>query len=288
MSRVSVIIVAMMGIACSARDFEVDGNDVSGISGSGGRPMSPAAGGKSPASSGGANVAAGGRLNVVETQGGDAGAAGDGGAGGDGNAPPRRLECESPKALSGGYVECKNGFLHRTEPGVCPNHVVKTGGGGAPGAGGDTSAYDDCVQDSDCGSDPLSFCGNEENWQCVEPDDRAYCLSGCERDSDCRAGEICLCGDAQLTGQAPLGQCVKASCQRDSDCAPGYLCVSSPGLAWIASFSCQSPEDECGGNEDCSYLGIGGEGFGVPVPWEGAACSRVGSKRVCNTPGCSP
>jgi hypothetical protein len=232
---------------------------------------------------------AGGR-NARGGASGTAGKASNGGAavsfGGQPDRPAPNLKCEQPRVLEGGFVSCLNGFTHRAAAGTCPNHA-REGDAGASGVGGDSTIGEGgrCETNHDCGGDPLTFCGNPDNWQCGEPADDHVCLRGCESDSDCGANHICLCGNAQLVGLAPIGLCVKATCRTDADCTPGYLCVSSPGIGWEPTFSCQSPADECGGNDDCPSSQGGAPSLG---PSLGLACTRQGNKRVCDEPICGP
>jgi hypothetical protein len=92
------------------------------------------------------------------------------------------------------------------------------------------------------------------NAECVQSGSIAgycECRAGCVSDSDCKTGEVCLCGD-------PLGGCVPASCTSDGQCGAGLLCALTPndpsgacGVG-VATFACQTPEDTCLIDEDCS------------------------------------
>lgn len=266
-----------------------DGEGGSGPRGSGGAGSGTDRPDDDPSSSGGSSNPSGGTPGT----GASSGRGGDTpGSGGEivtyGGQPPDtfvNLACERPTALEGGFIACGNGYIHRPLRGACSNQA-RAGDGGAPavdnagGASGFPPAElgDPCESNRDCGTDPLTFCGNDAEWSCGRHGSY-QCTRGCEKDSDCESGMLCLCGGAQLVGRAPVGLCVRAICKTDADCTPGYFCVSSPGPGWEASFSCQSPQDECGGNDDCP----GAQGGSSMGP---TCSSQRGGKRVCDQPNC--
>lgn len=158
--------------------------------------------------------------------------------------------CEAGSSLAGGWEQCQNGMLHRPVAGVCPSLLPRPSRFAsepvfAPtvDAGSDEgrapftpSATVQCLQDSDCTAAPHGYC---------EADVAIYCRYGCVSDSDCGAGEVCSCGDV-------IGQCSPASCRTDADCGAGSLCGSYSLCPGSYGFSCQTPEDECAVDADCS------------------------------------
>jgi hypothetical protein len=76
------------------------------------------------------------------------------------------------------------------------------------------------------------------------------CAYGCLEDSECEPGYACQCG-------SNIGSCVPADCRTDADCAPGLLCTefdASRGCGTF-TFACQTPDDTCGGDDDCGPAG---------------------------------
>jgi hypothetical protein len=174
-----------------------------------------------------------------------------GGAGGIGGTGPVGPACQNPRALGGGWWECANGMIHRTERNVCPSSLPRPGlAGGAvaqpdAGAGGGAGVNaGDCRQDSDCTEAPHGYCELDSDFPGGMY--QAYCQYGCVDDSECSTGFVCLCGEV-------AGTCAEASCQSDSDCA-GALCtdyVANPGCGGVA-FACQTASDSCFLESDCS------------------------------------
>lgn len=161
-----------------------------------------------------------------------------------------RFACENPQdRLSSvdqqptGYVVCANGNngpFHRPEIKECasslPRSTSCTGVGSQTDAGRQLGY---CRQDTDCTQSPEGYCTvTQRNTTCS-------CYYGCKSDADCGPGKICLCG-------TPSGECVKALCTSDADCGPGKLCLSASDGACGKVFACQSKDDLCAGDKECT------------------------------------
>jgi hypothetical protein len=167
----------------------------------------------------------------------------------------RTFACENPMPLVAGgdtgFELCASGFVHRDKKVECPTSL--------PRAQTCTTSSPDivgpCQTDADCTAGPNGQCSGFDP-VAGGPTGTCSCYYGCRTDADCTAGEICLCG-------APTGQCVAADCTSDADCPKGMLCTMSapPGSCPGASpFTCQKPEDTCGGAADCvDDAGFGGQ-----------------------------
>lgn len=209
--------------------------------------MEPSTGGVPGATGGGTTNGAGG---TTSSSGGTTSAGGTGGS----VSQPRR--CENPTDLGGNWERCDDGSVHRPEPGTCPNLLPTE----PPEPQGD---FDQCESDADCTDAPFGYCVANSGGEQLPAN---VCQYGCETDSDCGDGRICLCGD-------PIGSCVEATCTSDAECGGELRCtdyVVSPGCGGMA-FACETPEDECATNADCSD----GE------------CSYDGSKHVCQPVTCA-
>jgi hypothetical protein len=173
-------------------------------------------------------------------------------AGADGAV--NRFPCTDPQPLipdaATGYERCAAGQLHRTAVQACPARTPVACSATNPSPDGGPT----CATDSDCTALPGGEClyygpipsqpGSVGN-----PHDSCGCVyGGCFSDADCDAGRVCLCGDNQG------GTCVAASCRSDADRRVGFLCTSSSNKNPCSprdSFTCQTPADECGGDDDC-------------------------------------
>jgi hypothetical protein len=125
-----------------------------------------------------------------------------------------------------------------------------------PGSLGDADEGEsDCERDDDCASDEycILFTWYEHTWHgCVKP---------CVEDSDCGVGELCACEPHQRSvenASAPLGICRSATCTSDADCGPNSFCRAPLGLSCEAPrdsrpFACQTPADECSGENECPH-----------------------------------
>lgn len=177
-----------------------------------------------------------------------------------------------------GVNACDNGLRHRPSAEVsCSSKVPREEpvdqNGQYPG---------ECTQDSDCTQDDYGFCAHSGG-QAYE----LVCHYGCLTDSDCEADQLCVCGD-------PVGQCVASNCKEDADCGDGLLCAywgetTGIGCPVTPHFVCQTHEDECAVDADCSQDGFGRRcsaagGTRKCVEIEGFACGRpflvTGSERL--------
>ncbi|WP_437573314.1 ferritin-like domain-containing protein [Sorangium sp. So ce887] len=170
---------------------------------------------------------------------------GEGPSGSTGTAPPEGFPfaCDDPEPIivagqNTGYVRCAGGWMHRAEIVACPSPLPRAEA--CPEPSDNPGA---CSSDADCTEQPHGHCdpaaGNDALPGC-------FCQYGCTIDADCTEGQICLCGD-------PVGRCVPALCTSDQDCGR-LLCSSyvlNPGCGGTG-FACQTPTDECAGNDDCS------------------------------------
>ena len=174
------------------------------------------------------------------------------------------LACAAPVvSLGGGWERCSNGIVHRPVIGECSSPLPRSrslplnpafappaadAGLDAPAAC--LEAGQCCQQDSDCTASPHGYCENDFSDGRIPVN---YCQYGCVADSECGVGEVCLCGD-------PVGACVPSPCTSDADCN-GLACTTYeafPGCGGIA-ISCQTPEDTCGSDADCSATIEGGK-----------------------------
>jgi hypothetical protein len=250
------------GGAFNGQDGE-NGGSASGGTGSGSAGTHTGTSGKSTSggssSSAGSDSGTGGTSHAGTSSGGTSnGGTGSGGetSGGTGNAgAANNFPCESPKEYSAGYEQCDNGSLHRREIKECPSKLPRPSDAKiVPPVEGQ------CTSDADCADMPHGYCSSGGQLP------GTFCAYGCVKDSECGAGNICLCGD-------PVGRCVSASCTSDQDCGAGLRCQSydqSHGCD-ILRFSCQSPQDECGGDADCA----------------GGICDGSSGTFVCSTFGCA-
>lgn len=197
--------------------------------------------GVAPLGCGGSAVRNGG------SDGGSAGAQAPSGSGGSaatatgGGPAENAFPCLDPSPLideSTGYVQCSNGYVHRTAQRECPTSLPRPD----PVPNHDP-AVDQCQYDSECTLLPHGFCGTAG----ISPSASRFCSYGCRDDSECGPGAICLCGD-------PVGQCVQARCTTDADCEPGFNCASYMVASgcFEQAFACQTPADTCGSDADCA------------------------------------
>ncbi len=139
-----------------------------------------------------------------------------------------------------------------------------------------------CTSDADCTALPHGFCGYDGGQAPM-----LVCTYGCLTDADCGANRLCECGD-------PVGRCIDADCKADSDCGEGHLCAywgetTGIGCPVTPHYVCQTDEDECAVDGDCSQDGFGMRcsaegGTRKCVEIEGVACGRPflveGAERV--------
>lgn len=169
---------------------------------------------------------------------------------------PRHAGCETSVLVEESGVEtCGTGdatYRHRAKVGT--------------GCSYDPALVDTCSL-SDCpGPYPI----------CDQVDGETVCGTGCSQDADCEGNQICDC-----FGPGLGGKCRPTVCASDLDCAPDTWCTSFPTACGMqAAFACESPNDNCHSNADCTEPGA----LCVPIPM-----SANGWLRVClpNTP-CTP
>jgi hypothetical protein len=183
--------------------------------------------------------------------------------------PANQYPCNGPQPLivgtDTGFQVCDTGFVHRFATHACPSKAPRTVTCGVPSEGGSGT----CSVDAQCTARPNGMC-TPYDLQSGTPFGACQCVYGCGSDADCASGQICLCGE-------PVGQCVSASCTTDADCGAGLLCTMSTPLGTCPSgvpFACQTPNDSCGGNRDCSPQG------------SISACGYTNSRHQC-VPSCA-
>ncbi len=156
-----------------------------------------------------------------------------------GSTSQNAFPCNNPRPLvsaATGYVICDNGSVQRPKVAECPSSIPR------PDVVPNPTMLDTCTKDADCTDQPFGYC-----LQAPPGAAGAFCQYGCVKDSDCGSGQICLCGD-------PVGRCAVATCTFDGDCEPGYGCQSYDGSRGcdVLQFACQTPQDTCGGVNDCA------------------------------------
>jgi hypothetical protein len=192
--------------------------------------------------------------------------------GATGDAPTTRAKflCNAPVPLvqgaDTGFDVCDTGFVHRSSVHACPSALPRsTACGGLRVDAGVDAGNVGCSADTDCTAHPDGMCSASDPLVGV-PGAGCSCYYGCQSDSDCGAGKICLCG-------SPVGVCVSSSCSTDADCGAGSLCTMSTATGTCPSgvpFACQTPQDTCGGDQDC--MGEAGRS---------KACGYVGAVHQC-------
>jgi hypothetical protein len=144
--------------------------------------------------------------------------------------------------LSGNWMSCEDGIVHRTEPGKCDSKLPRAAA--IPPTAAD---LDECTKDSQCTTKPNGYCGVSQGGF-VQTKPHNICVYGCLQDAECNDGSICECGGL-------IGACTSApACKSDKDCAGGMLCTqydSCPGIPEV-SFACQDPADRCITDADCT------------------------------------
>ena len=175
--------------------------------------------------------------------------------------------CQAGAGLAAGIAFCARGYLNRAVAAGCEL---------PPHDGGELShvpAQEECREDA--------ACAERENGYCTFDGFFGVCTYACVLDSDCQTGEICLCRSyrARRSGEPiAFGACVAAGCASNDSCESGALCIAPPmtracDTSQSPSFHCQSPDDECSGDSDCTESGI---------------CSHDGERFVCsNAPDCT-
>lgn len=157
------------------------------------------------------------------------------------------MDCVNPTPLlqedgaPSGFVECADGFVHRTQAVACSTPVA---------SGNCDAALDpensECAADSGCTARAYGSCGPSGN----VTSQACECHYGCAVDSDCVEGSICAC--AGIVGAR--ARCVSANCADDSACGDG-LCglyrYREPCGEWRSALACNSSTTECRIDADC-------------------------------------
>jgi hypothetical protein len=159
----------------------------------------------------------------------------------DASSAPFARPCEGPHPYidaASGFVACANGSLHRPQKGVCPSPTLPRARVLAKPSVGKM----ECARDADCREKRFGRC---EYGTSMGHQIGTRCTYGCTRDEECAKGWLCVCGE-------PAGQCQRAHCSVDSDCGDGLLCASFGQRDTEKGFACQTPADECGGDNDCA------------------------------------
>src|SRR5688572_12029577 len=164
----------------------------------------------------------------------------------DSDSNPSPLSpCTNSQDEGGGYERCAEGWLHRPRVEVCES-LVPRADPPMPLPVVAFPPYTACASDAECAARPHGFCAPFSAG--LPPQTFLTCQSGCVTDADCSGSQICLCG-------SPVGTCVEATCRDDADCGEGR-CASStvPGGCSFDTvrFDCQTPDDECVTDADCS------------------------------------
>ena len=221
--------------------------------GDAGRNTGGGTGGSAGASRGGSagagavSGAGSGGVSGGAAKGGSAGTGNPGGAGsGTGENP---FPCTSADPWGSTLQSCGEGtYVHRPSAVACPlpDHDASVSEGGAPGEPGTLP----CAQDSDCAAGEYCVLGMA-----------SFCIHPCTDDASCPDNSVCVCDKylralALGTESIEAGRCVYATCTSDADCEPGFACAApldtGDGCGQSPSnFACQTPDDECGGKEQC-------------------------------------
>jgi hypothetical protein len=132
-------------------------------------------------------------------------------------------------------------------------------GGGMPFCAGETGS---CVSDSEC--PVTSDAGtngrctpNENSGPAIGCPTCQY--DQCSNDSQCGTGSVCECGGDAPAGRFPNG-CVTGNCQVDSDCGSGGYCSPNVGFCFEGTlgYYCHTAGDQCHNNSDCQDMGLAG------------------------------
>ena len=190
-----------------------------------------------------APVATGGAAGGGGTAGGMAGSGGGGAAfAGAPSGGANSFPCGSATPLAGastGFEHCGRGYTRRTMPGTCVANLPRSGP-----IENYNAAIDQCERDADCSETvygPYAHCGIRDGGFAHE------CVGGCVEDTDCDSGELCFCGEP--VGRCVPGSCTKGGdCAPGFDCASF---AAMPGC-FSTRFACQAAGDTCAGDGDCA------------------------------------
>jgi hypothetical protein len=251
----ALVLGSALASACGGQAF-TDGPE--GFSGSAGSSSSGARGGAAGAAGvtgSGASASGGGASSGRGAAAGSS--SGVSGAGGSAavDLPARTMgrPCNSPVAISGGWVQCADGLLQRSEPAACTSRLPRP----APDLTGVPQELInslECVRDTDCTARPNGYCAFE-----IPGSELPHCEYGCVTDGECGPGQVCLCG-------ADIGVCAPATCVRGAACAAAFACLETEDDCGRAQVHCETPLDDCRSNLDC----VAGR------------CSWNGQRRVCS------
>lgn len=238
---VAGLVTTVLAVSCGGSSNFVGEEPQGGAAGSAG--SSSAGKGSAGAAQAGDGPSGGSKSTAGSGSGGASigGSDSNGGTGMGGSKP--QPECTD---LSGNWVSCDNGVVHRDEPGTCQSELPRPNG-----IQPTQSELDECVHDNDCTAKPHGYCNLQTGGGFVPVEPHNACSYGCVTDADCGQGQACLCG-------SPIGTCRSATgCASDQSCADGALCIpydSCPGVP-VKDFACQTPNDACASNADCSEPG---------------------------------
>lgn len=282
--RVALLATLGVGPVASCGDGDDPGGSTGGASDTGGAPQSGGRATSGETQSGGDTTASGtGGLGAQGGGGADGGTGGGEGGWAGGGAPPQGgggaggLGCTPPGKTSG--------VVTRPSPAKCLSRVPRPvgsdggagGNGGASGYGGAAGSiggYTNCETDFDCTEKGYGFCRTNRSLY----GSSRYCIYGCTEDADCGSSSVCLC----LAGD-PVGTChIGVDCKTNLDCTEGCAClgINHPDECDGAprySFACQTPDDTCRSNSQCTASSMQCSPAESGSGWEctpGAVCGR--------------
>jgi hypothetical protein len=180
--------------------------------------------------------------------------------------------CTTPTADDRNQVGCAEGYVYRPVSNRCGAQNGSEGNDAAPPVDPlpRVEGFVDCTADASiCEAYQYGYCE-----RLLGPSPSDSCRSGCAVDADCGEGGSCRCAEGES-----VGTCSFDSCDSDAECEPGYHCaalktsVCGPGLS---SFRCQTPDDECLGNEDCALNEVCSD--------DGEGTLRCGPSPACGRP----
>ncbi len=144
----------------------------------------------------------------------------------------------------GSVVMLPEPLVHRAEALSCEGAPPK--GNAAP-----TETTRDCTEDADCTMG--------DNGRCVWPyaGDNLCVYDECFEDSDCGSAQVCGC---RVENNFGVNVCYHGNCQLDADCGAGGYCSPSGQVsptcgdgvaAGSIGYFCHTADDECTDDADC-------------------------------------